>query len=105
VSPTQVCSLLSFVRTVYTLVCTSWLVWPAQLVTRIVDCYCHQVCLLSCPGPSHSVSFIEQVCQTVRLWLSNANRGRGKGHQQRLRTKSCHSATLLILTPQCSTFT
>jgi len=27
----------------------SWPAWLAQLVTRIAYCYCHHICLLSCP--------------------------------------------------------
>jgi len=48
-SPTLVCSMLSFVSTIHTSDCTSWL---AQLVTHIMYHHCHHVCLSSCPIPS-----------------------------------------------------
>ena len=47
-SPTLVCSMSSFVCTVH----MSDHTWPAQLVTCIMHCYCHRLCLLSCPIPS-----------------------------------------------------
>jgi len=47
----------------------------------------------------HSVSFIEQVCSTVRPHLSNADRGGGKGWPLRLKTKKAavlHPAYALL---------
>ena len=49
-SPTLVHSMLSLsLWYVRTSVRMSWPAWPAQLVTRTAYCYCHHVCLLSCP--------------------------------------------------------
>jgi len=50
----------------------------------------------------HSISFIEQVCPTVRSGLNDTDRGRGKGQLLRLRMKEPpHCAAYALLPCSC----
>jgi len=77
------------------------LAWPAQWVTHIACRYCHQVHLhIILP---HSISFVKQVCPTVRAHLNDTNRWSGKGQLPRLRMKEWpHCTTYALLPCLCS---
>ena len=49
---------------VHTSVRMSWPAWPAQLVTRTAYCYCHHICLLSCPHFAFHLLSSKYVCPT-----------------------------------------
>ena len=85
-----------------TSVCMLWLARPAWLVNPIALRY-----LLPPRVPTvlpHSISFIEQVCPTVKPHLKDTYRLRRKDEWT---ATLCHLfiATSFMLTPQCSTFT
>ena len=84
---------------IHMLVCMSQVEQLAQWVTHIIHLYCHHEHQLSCPIP-YSVSFIAQVCLTVRPCLSDMNRGRGKHWPLRLRTKEPPHFTTYTLLPR-----
>ena len=76
-SPTLVCSMLCFVCTVHIYI-GPYVTAGAAIAARSA---CRSYCTPLLPPRApivlpHSVSFIEQVCPTVRLRLSDANRGR-----------------------------
>ena len=70
--------------------CTSQ---PAQWISCIACHYCDHM--------HHSVSFIKQVCPTVRPHLNYTDRWSGKGQLLRLRTKELPHCTTYALLP-CS---